>query len=178
MVTRCRIVPQNGDLWWTQRKKAKFSKRLKGQTQTMFEGMHSHNIDPKGRLIVPVKFREKLGDEFFVTAGLDGCLIIYAQKEWKAFEEKLSALPAMTNPAARKLQRFFLANAARCECDKQGRIIVPQHLRELGGIENEVVFTGLGSRIELWSRSRWLEAGTYEDINQIASSMADLGISL
>lgn len=144
----------------------------------MFEGMHSHNIDPKGRLIVPVKFREKLGDEFFVTAGLDGCLIIYAQKEWKAFEEKLSALPAMTNPAARKLQRFFLANAARCECDKQGRIIVPQHLRELGGIESEVVFTGLGSRIELWSRSRWLEAGTYEDINQIASSMADLGISL
>ena len=144
----------------------------------MFEGIHSHSIDQKGRLIIPVRFREKLGDEFFVTAGLDGCLIIYAPKEWRAFEEKLGALPTMTNADARKLQRFFLANAARCECDKQGRIIIPQHLRELGGIESEVVLTGLGTRIELWSKERWLEAGTYEDINEIAASMADLGVSL
>ena len=151
---------------------------IQGQQEIMFEGMHSHSIDQKGRLIIPVRFREKLGDEFFVTAGLDGCLIIYAPKEWRAFEEKLGALPTMTNADARKLQRFFLANAARCECDKQGRIIIPQHLREFGGIESEVVLTGLGTRIELWSKERWLEAGTYEDINEIAASMADLGVSL
>ena len=88
----------------------------------MFMGEYNHTVDAKGRLIVPSKFREQLGDEFVVTKGLDGCLFAYENTEWKALEEKLHALP-LTNANARKFARFFLAGAATCEVDKQGRIL-------------------------------------------------------
>ena len=86
----------------------------------MFMGEYNHTVDAKGRLIVPSKFREQLGDEFVVTKGLDGCLFVYENTEWKALEEKLHALP-LTNANARKFSRFFLAGATTCEVDKQGR---------------------------------------------------------
>ncbi len=95
----------------------------------MFIGEYSHTIDAKGRLIVPSKFREQLGDEFVVTKGLDGCLFVYENSEWKSFEEKLHALP-LTNANARKFSRFFLAGACACEVDRQGRILIPSVLRE------------------------------------------------
>ena len=82
----------------------------------MFMGEYNHTIDAKGRLIVPSKFREQLGDEFVVTKGLDGCLFVYDNTEWKKFEEKLQALP-LTNQNARKFSRFFLAGASACEVD-------------------------------------------------------------
>ena len=94
----------------------------------MFMGEYNHTIDAKGRLIVPSRFREQLGDEFVVTAGLDGCLFVYTNEEWKKFEEKLNTLP-LTNPKARKFSRFFLASACPCEVDKQGRILLPAKLR-------------------------------------------------
>ena len=97
----------------------------------MFIGEYSHTIDAKGRLIVPSKFREQLGDEFVVTKGLDGCLFVYENSEWKSFEEKLHALP-LTNANARKFSRFFLAGACACEVDRQGRILIPSVLREFG----------------------------------------------
>ena len=89
----------------------------------MFMGEYNHTIDAKGRLIVPSKFREQLGDEFVVTKGLDGCLFVYDNTEWKKFEEKLQALP-LTNQNARKFSRFFLAGASACEVDRQGRILL------------------------------------------------------
>ena len=89
----------------------------------MFMGEYNHTVDAKGRLIVPSKFREQLGDEFVVTKGLDGCLFVYENSEWKALEEKLHALP-LTNANARKFSRFFLAGATACEVDKQGRILL------------------------------------------------------
>ena len=87
----------------------------------MFMGEYNHTIDAKGRLIVPAKFREILGDNFIVTKGLDGCLFVYPNDEWTRFEEKLKSLP-LTNKNARQFTRFFLAGAAACEVDKQGRI--------------------------------------------------------
>ena len=88
----------------------------------MFMGEYNHTIDAKGRLIIPSKFRELLGEEFVLTKGLDGCLSIYPMDEWKAFEEKLRALP-LTNKNARTFTRFFVAGATNCELDKQGRIL-------------------------------------------------------
>ena len=115
----------------------------------MFMGEYSHTIDAKGRLIIPSKFREQLGEEFVLTKGLDGCLSIYPNDEWAAFEEKLRALP-LTNKNARTFSRFFVAGATSCELDKQGRILVPATLREFAGLEKDVVLTGNINRIEIW----------------------------
>lgn len=141
----------------------------------MFMGEYNHTVDAKGRLIVPSKFREQLGDEFVVTKGLDGCLFVYENTEWKVLEEKLHTLP-LTNANARKFSRFFLAGATSCEVDKQGRILLPQILRDFAGIEKEAVLVGVGSRIEIWARERWLEANSYEDMEEIAENMEGLGI--
>ena len=102
----------------------------------MFMGEYSHTIDTKGRLIVPSKFRESLGDSFVVTKGLDGCLFVYDMTEWKSFEEKLKELP-MSHRDTRKFARFFLAGASQVEVDKQGRILIPNVLREFAGLEKD-----------------------------------------
>ena len=114
-------------------------------------GEYNHTIDTKGRLIVPSKFREALGDEFVVTKGLDGCLFVYDNKEWTVFEEKLKSLP-LTNKDARQFVRFFLAGAASVEVDKQGRILIPSVLREFAELDKDVVLVGVASRIEIWSK--------------------------
>ena len=129
----------------------------------MFMGEYNHTIDAKGRLIIPSKFRELLGEEFVLTKGLDGCLSIYPMDEWNAFEEKLRALP-LTNKNARTFTRFFVAGATNCELDKQGRILVPQTLREFAGLEKDVVLTGNLNRIEVWSKEKWSENCDYDDI--------------
>ena len=141
----------------------------------MFMGEYNHTVDAKGRLIVPSKFREQLGDEFVVTKGLDGCLFVYENTEWKALEEKLHALP-LTNANARKVSRFFLAGATTCEVDKQGRILLPAVLRDFAGIDKDAVLVGVGSRIEIWSKDAWNESNTYDDMEEIAENMEGLGI--
>ena len=141
----------------------------------MFMGEYNHTIDAKGRLIIPAKFRELLGTEFVLTRGLDGCLFIYPVDEWKAFEQKLRALP-LTNKNARTFSRFFVAGAAMCELDRQGRVFVPQTLREFAGLEKDVVLTGNLDRIEVWSKDKWSENCDYDDMNEIAESMQDMGI--
>ena len=141
----------------------------------MFMGEYNHTIDAKGRLIIPAKFRELLGTEFVLTRGLDGCLFIYPVDEWKAFEQKLRALP-LTNKNARTFSRFFVAGAAMCELDRQGRVLVPQTLREFAGLEKDVVMTGNLDRIEVWSKDKWSENCDYDDMNEIAESMQDMGI--
>lgn len=141
----------------------------------MFMGEYNHTIDTKGRLIVPSKFREQLGDEFVVTKGLDGCLFVYDNTEWKTFEEKLHALP-LTNTNARKFTRFFLAGATTCEVDKQGRILLPAVLREFARLEKDVILVGVGSRIEIWNRAVWAETNVYDDMEEIAENMEGLRI--
>ena len=141
----------------------------------MFMGEYSHSIDAKGRLIIPSKFREQLGEEFVLTKGLDGCLFVVPNDEWKSFEEKLRALP-LTNKSARTFSRFFVAGATSCELDKQGRILVPATLREFAGLEKDVVLTGNINRIEIWSKEKWSENNNYDDMDAIAENLTDLGI--
>ncbi|MDE6388423.1 MAG: division/cell wall cluster transcriptional repressor MraZ [Lachnospiraceae bacterium] len=143
----------------------------------MFMGEYNHTIDAKGRLIIPSKFRESLGDTFVVTKGLDGCLFVYDNEEWNAFEEKLKSLP-ITNKEARQFVRFFLAGAAEVEVDKQGRILVPNILREFAQISKDVVLIGVASRIEIWSKERFDGMAAYEDMDEIAEHMAELGLGI
>ena len=143
----------------------------------MFMGEYNHTIDPKGRVIVPAKFREALGDDFVVTKGLDGCLFVYDKTEWTAFEEKLKTLP-ITNKDARNFVRFFLAGATTVEVDKQGRILLPNKLREYASLDKEVVAIGAVSRVELWSRENWDKYNNFDsdEYNEALKALSKLGI--
>ena len=143
----------------------------------MFKGEYNHTIDAKGRLIIPSKFRELLGEDFVITKGLDHCLSVYPKTEWEKFEEKLNQLP-MTNKAARKFVRANLSGASSCELDKQGRILVPSNLREFAKLNKDVVLVGVASRIEIWSKEIWESNAVFEDMDEIAEHMADLGLGI
>lgn len=143
----------------------------------MFMGEYNHTIDAKGRLIIPSKFREILGDEFVVTKGMDGCLFVFDNPEWQVFAEKLRSLP-MIDKEVRQFTRFFLAGAASVEVDKQGRILLPAVLREFADIQKDAVLIGVGSRIEIWSKERWEGTVTYQDMEDISRHMIELGIGI
>lgn len=143
----------------------------------MFMGEYSHTIDTKGRLIVPSKFREQLGNEFVVTKGLDGCLFVYPNEEWKNIEEKFRNIP-LTTKDARKFSRFFFAGAASCEVDKQGRILLPPNLRSYAGLEKEIVSAGVLNRVEIWDKEKWEKSNDIGDMDDIADYMAELGVSI
>ena len=141
----------------------------------MFMGEYNHTVDTKGRLIVPSKFREQLGDEFVVTKGLDGCLFVYSKSEWENIEEKFRNVP-LTTKDARKFARFFFAGAASCEVDKQGRILLPVVLREYAGIEKDVVSVGVFNRVEIWDKDKWQESNSYDDMDEIAAKIPAMPI--
>ncbi|MEG0012632.1 MAG: division/cell wall cluster transcriptional repressor MraZ [Cellulosilyticaceae bacterium] len=142
----------------------------------MFIGEYKHSLDDKCRVIIPSKYRSLLGESFILTKGLDGCLFIYTLEEWKQFEQKLKALP-ITNTNARKFVRFFLAGAAECTMDKQGRILIPSNLVVYSCIEKDIVFIGMSNRIEVWSSSKWDDYNEQEfDANSLAEQMEELGI--
>ena len=143
----------------------------------MFIGEYEHNIDAKGRVTMPVKLREDIGDTFIVTKGLDGCLFAYSQTEWKNFEEKLKSLP-LTNKNARDFVRFFLSGAIECEIDKQGRFLIPGNLRNYAKLEKETIIIGVGTRIEIWNKEEWTKYSSDENISadEIAENMTMLGI--
>lgn len=145
----------------------------------MFRGEYNHSVDTKGRLIIPSKFRELLGEEFIVTRGLDGCLFVFPMKEWEEYEEKLRKLPT-TNKNARSFVRFLTAGATSCEFDKQGRILIPATLRKFAEIEKDVVLAGLLNRIEIWSEEKWNQNNNYEeiDMDEIAGQLTDLGLDI
>ena len=144
----------------------------------MFMGEYNHTIDAKSRLIIPSKFREILGDAFVVTKGLDGCLFVFDNTEWTAFEEKLKQLPSLTNPNVRKFIRFFMAGASTVEVDKQGRILIPASLKDHAALEKDVVLIGVGSRMEIWSKERYEGTVTYDDMEEIAMHMSELGLGI
>lgn len=139
--------------------------------QIMLIGEYQHNIDPKGRVIVPSRFREDLGDCFYITKGLDGCLFVLSPKEWTRLEERVSAMPVSKS---RSLQRFFFAGAAEVEPDKQGRILIPQVLRDYAKLEKDVTFIGASSRAEIWDSSRWKEFSSTLTEESIAEAMDSL----
>ena len=143
----------------------------------MLIGEYEHSIDTKGRLIMPAKLREDMGEKFIVTKGLDGCLFGFSQKEWANFEEKLKTLP-LTNKNARDFVRFFLSGAIECEIDKQGRFLISSNLRQYAQMDKEVVIIGVGTRIEIWNREAWKKYNSSENISAdlIAENMTILGI--
>lgn len=140
-------------------------------------GEYQHNIDVKGRLIIPVKFRDALGEEFVITRGLDQCLFGYSMEEWKAIEDKLKTLP-LTKKDARAFTRFFFSGATECQLDKQGRINIPAQLVNYAKLEKECVILGVSNRIEIWSKHQWEDyfTSSEESFADIAESMVGFDI--
>ncbi|MDD6880150.1 MAG: division/cell wall cluster transcriptional repressor MraZ [Firmicutes bacterium] len=124
------------------------------EEQHMFMGTTYNSIDDKNRMIVPSKLRAGLGSRCILTKGLDTCLLIYTEADWEAQMEKISKLPE-SDPKVRAFIRHFCANACECEFDKQGRIVIPQELKNYAGIEKELVTMGAMSKIEIWARDVW-----------------------
>ena len=136
---------------------------------------YNHTLDTKGRLIIPAKFREVLGEEFVISKGMDGCLFVYANDDWNAFEQKLTSLP-LINKEARQFARFFLAGAATVEVDKQGRILLPAALREFAGLEKDVVLVGMADKFEIWDQARF-DALLVEDVSdEVAACHLDIAL--
>jgi MraZ protein len=120
----------------------------------MFIGEYTHNLDDKGRLAIPVRFRSQLATGAVVTKGLDNCLSLYTESAWGAESERLANLP-LTQAKARAYARFMLSSAFSVEIDKQGRIVLPAGLRSFAGITGATVVTGLGDHIEIWNQKTW-----------------------
>lgn len=139
----------------------------------MLIGENHHVIDEKGRVFIPAKFRDDLGESFVISKGLDKCLFIYSKKEWKTFEDKLNSLPMSKG---RDLQRYFFAGAEEVEMDKQGRITIPPMLREHAGLDREVVINGASTRAEIWDKQRWLEINRPLTPELIAEKMDEINI--
>jgi MraZ protein len=138
----------------------------------MLFGEYQHAMDPKGRLFMPAKFREVLGESFYLSKGLDNCIAVYSSEEWQVFHEKLSEQPMSQG---RDLQRFFFSGAAEVTPDKQGRILVPASLRSYAMLENEAVIIGASNRAEIWDPDRWQQRCGALTSDFIAESMSELG---
>ena len=143
----------------------------------MFIGTYNNSIDAKNRMIVPAKFREELGYKVVLTLGIDNCIYLYPMKDWEVFMEKLAKLP-ISDPKARNFARNFTGNAEECEVDRQGRITLPQNLREQTGMVKELTTIGCMNKIEIWSREEYEGAGdqVQMDRGEIAKGMVEYGI--
>ena len=137
----------------------------------MLIGEYHHNIDAKGRVIVPSRFREDLGERFYIAKGLDHCLFVFSPEEWDRLQEKVSAMPISK---ARGLQRFFFSGAAEVVPDKQGRILIPQVLRDHAKLEKDVTFIGASSRAEIWNTDAWNAFNENLTEESIAEAMDEL----
>lgn len=120
----------------------------------MLMGEFHHNIDDKGRLIIPAKFRYELGEKFVVTRGLEKCLFVYSLTEWEKIIKRLKSLP-FTNKDARNFTRFFLSGAAECEFDRQGRINITSPLVYYADLTSKCVIIGANDRLEIWAEDNW-----------------------
>lgn len=145
----------------------------------MFMGEHQHSIDGKGRVIIPARFREELGDKFIVTRGLDSCLFVYPQEEWDKLEKKLKGL-SFTKADARAFTRFLFSGAVECEADKQGRALIPQSLREHASLDKEVIVIGVSTRVEIWSREVWEKYKEEANLSfeEISEKIVDLDLDI
>lgn len=140
----------------------------------MLMGEYLHTLDKKGRVIVPARFRDELGERFIITRGLDRCLFLYPRREWASLENRLKELP-LAKADARKFMRFFFSGASEVEIDKQGRILIPPQLREHADVQKEVVIIGISNRAEIWSKENWVEYSNESDLSfeQVAEKMID-----
>lgn len=140
-------------------------------------GEYRHNVDEKGRMIIPAKFRDGLGSSFVMTRGLDRCLFVYPSEEWRKLENQLKELP-FTKKDARAFTRFFFSGAAECELDKQGRVNIASPLREFAQLEKECVIIGVSNRVEVWSKENWETyfAESEDSFSEIAENIVDFDL--
>lgn len=143
----------------------------------MFIGEFQHNLDNKGRIAVPAKFRNKLTGGAIVTRGLDRCLFVFSNKDWEVLAQKLIALP-LAQANSRAFARLMLAGAVDAELDKQGRILIPDYLREYAGLKKQIAVAGLYNRIEIWDSENWKQykMKTESASEEIAEKLSELGI--
>ncbi len=138
----------------------------------MFYGEYRHTIDAKGRLFIPAKLREKLGEEFIFSRGLDNCVCIYPKDEWEIFTAKIEELPMAKE---RRVRRFFYAGAYEGTVDSQGRVSLSQNYRTMAGLEKDVVIVGNRSHLEIWSASAWEAEQTFINNEEITEELIELG---
>ncbi len=143
----------------------------------MFIGEFSHNLDSKGRMAIPAKFRQKLTGGAIITRGLDRCLFVFTNKDWEILAQKLIALP-LAQANSRAFSRLMLAGATDVELDKQGRILIPDYLREYAGLKKQAIVAGLYNRIEIWDSEAWKQykTKTESQSDEIAEKLSELGI--
>ena len=143
----------------------------------MFMGEYAHNIDKKGRIIIPAKFREELGDHVIITRGLDGCLAVYTKEQWETIYEQLMKLPS-TKKDARMFVRMMTSKAAECEIDAQGRVLIPSPLVKLAELVKECMVIGAANHVEIWSRARWepVDEEANDAFEDIAESLTEFMI--
>lgn len=143
----------------------------------MFIGEYQHNIDEKGRLAIPTKFRADLSKGAVVTRGLDRCLFVYPMEQWEELAKKLASMP-ISQSKSRAFARLMLAGAMDVQLDKQGRIVLPEYLREYAGVKKKSVVAGLYDRLEIWDDKAWqkYKAATEDDSNEIAEALGELGV--
>lgn len=141
----------------------------------MFIGEYYHNLDAKGRIIIPAKFRDELNGTFILTRGLDGCLTIYSTEKWEKIFEEINKLPE-TKKATRQYIRMLTANACECTLDNQGRILIPANLSGTVNITKECVVVGANSHVEIWDKATWnaYMDDASENFEDIAESLSDL----
>lgn len=148
------------------------------KVEQMFLGQYRHTLDNKGRLTIPARFRELLEDGAYITQGFDRNLRLLTEETFQATFEKVNKL-SMTNPAARELRRLIFSNASRVEADRVGRVLIPQFLREIAGLESEAVFVGTGDGVEIWSPEAWEEqTSLLQDADANAQRFAELDLSI
>lgn len=143
----------------------------------MFIGEYYHQLDDKGRLAIPVKYRKELLRGAVVTRGIDHCLFLYTRDEWQQLAERLAKLP-ISQANTRAFARLMLAGAMDVELDRQGRVILPEYLRDFGGIKRTVVLAGLFNRIEIWDKAAWekYRLSTERSSTDIAEALGELGV--
>ena len=143
----------------------------------MLIGEYQHNIDAQGRIIVPSKLRESLGNEFVITKGIDNCLFIDPIERWNCLIEKLKSLPG-TDSDVRRFARFFTSGAVLCSADSQGRVLIPSNLKQYAKIEKQIVSIGVVDRAEIWAKEEWDSYNSGENFvdSSLSDKMADLGI--
>lgn len=170
--------PRNAGRHGTQAKKELPPGQVFKQLQReMFIGEYEHNVDAKGRIAVPAKFRAKLSSNAIITRGLDHCLFVFTAKEWETLAQKLINLP-LAQANSRAFVRLMMAGAMESEVDSQGRVLIPDYLRKYAGIEKQVIIAGLYNRIEIWNKDSWREYKTRSESQseEIAEKLGELGI--
>jgi MraZ protein len=164
-------VVKSGERWYGGSKEG---------AETMFRGRYEYTIDSKGRVSIPSKFKEILiqqYDERLVITNYDLCLVAYPHQEWSVIEEKVKNLSSLSKES-RTFYRFFYSSGIDCEIDRQGRVLIPQSLRDYAKLEKEVVLVGSGKKIEIWNKERWEEAfrKSQESFDQVTETLANLGL--